>query len=190
MPSLTIVLASTRPGRAGASITEWFVARAAEHEAFDIRVVDLAELGLPLLDEPNHPRLRQYINQHTLDWSEIVDASDAFVFVTPEYNHGYPASLKNALDYLHAEWADKPAAFVSYGGVSGGTRAVQQLKPVLLALRMTPIVEGVTVPFFATMIDEEGAFRPNELIEQSADATLTELARLDGVLSRLRALVA
>jgi NAD(P)H-dependent FMN reductase len=190
MPVLTVVIASTRPGRAGAPIGEWFAERAGEHAGFDVQVVDLAELALPLLDEPNHPRLRQYVHQHTQDWSAIVDGSDAFVFVTPEYNHGYPAALKNAIDYLHSEWADKPVGFVSYGGVSGGTRAVQQLKPVVAALRMTPIVEGVMIPFFATQIDEDGVFRPTELIEQSADAMLDELARLEGVLRQLRALAA
>ena len=104
MPTLTIVIASTRPGRAGLPIAQWFIARARDHGGFDVVVADLAELRLPLLDEPSHPRLRQYTHQHTKDWSATVERSDAFVFVTAEYNHGYPAPLKNAIDYLHFEW--------------------------------------------------------------------------------------
>src|ERR1700761_3143421 len=84
MPRLTTIIGSTRPGRAGLPIATWFVDRARVHGGFDVDVVDLADLGLPLLDEPNHPRLRQYLHQHTQDWSAIVDASDAFVMVTPE----------------------------------------------------------------------------------------------------------
>jgi hypothetical protein len=80
--------------------------------------IDLAEVGLPLLDEPNHPRLQQYSHQHTKDWSAAVSRADAFVLVTPEYNHSFPASLKNALDHLVRDRADKPAGIVSYGGVS------------------------------------------------------------------------
>jgi len=99
MPRLTIVIASTRPGRAGRPIAEWFADRARTHGAFDVHVADLAEIALPLLDEPHHPRLRRYEHQHTKDWSATVEASDAFVFVTAEYNHGYPAALKNAVDY-------------------------------------------------------------------------------------------
>jgi NAD(P)H-dependent FMN reductase len=118
-----IVIASTRPGRVGLPVARWFTERATEHGAFEIQVVDLAELDLPFLDEPRHPRLRQYTQDHTHAWSEMVDAADAFVFVTSEYNHGYPAPLKNAIDDLNQEWKDKPLGFVSYGGVSAGTRA-------------------------------------------------------------------
>ncbi len=98
MPQLMIVIASTRPGRGGWPVAQWFIQRAADHGAFEVEVVDLVEFRLPLLDEPNHPRLRQYTNPHTHEWSAKVDGADAFVFVTPEYNHGYPASLKNAID--------------------------------------------------------------------------------------------
>ena len=110
MPTLTIIVGSTRPGRAGQPIAEWFADRARTHAGFDVEVADLAEIGLPLLDEPNHPRLEQYTKQHTKDWSAIVDRADAVVFVTPEYNYGYPAALKNAIDFLHREWQDKPRA--------------------------------------------------------------------------------
>lgn len=186
MPTLTVIIGSTRPGRAGLPIAEWFVDRARRHSGFHVEVADLAEVDLPLLDEPNHPRLRQYTHQHTRDWSARIDRADAVVFVTPEYNYGYPAALKNAIDYLHQEWRDKPVGFVSYGGVAAGTRAVQQLKQVVTTLRMVPVVESVNIPFHAQFIDDEGRVHANETMEQAADAMLDELGRLEGALRHLR----
>jgi NAD(P)H-dependent FMN reductase len=187
MPNLTIIVGSTRPGRAGASIAQWFAARAKDHGGFDVTVVDLAELGLPLLDEPNHPRLGQYTHQHTKDWSALADAADAFVIVTPEYNYGYPASVKNAIDYLHREWRHKPVGFVSYGGVAAGTRAVQQLKQVVTTLRMLPVTDSVNIPFYNQFLDSDGVFQPNAVLEQAADAMLDELVRTEAALRPLRA---
>src|ERR1700679_3784003 len=168
MSTLTIIVGSTRPGRAGQPIAEWFADRARAHGGFEVEVADLAEIGLPLLDEPNHPRLGQYINQHTKDWSARIERADAVGFVTPEYNYGYPATIKNAIDYLHREWRDKPVGFVSYGGVAAGTRAVQQLKQVVTTLRMTPVFDSVNIPFHAQLI-ADGKFLSNEVINQSAD---------------------
>ncbi|WP_284746767.1 NADPH-dependent FMN reductase [Amycolatopsis sp. RTGN1] len=174
MPTLTVIIAATRPGRAGLPIAEWFAERARAHGGFDVAVADLAEIGLPLLDEPNHPRLRQYTREHTFRWSAIVEASDAFAIVTPEYNHGCPATIKNALDYLHQEWNGKPVGFVSYGGVAGGTRAVQQLKQVVLPLRMRPVFETVTIPFHFQRVSG-GTFQADETLESAAKAMLDEL---------------
>jgi NAD(P)H-dependent FMN reductase len=186
MPNLTIIIGSTRPGRAGAAIAQWFAARAKDHGGFDVTLVDLAEVDLPLLDEPNHPRLRQYTRQHTKDWSAIIDAADAFVFVTPEYNFGYPAALKNAIDYLHHEWQHKPVGFVSYGGVAAGTRAVQQLKQVVTTLRMLPVYDSVSIPFHTQFLDSDGVLRPNEVMEKAADTMLDELVRTEAALRPLR----
>jgi NAD(P)H-dependent FMN reductase len=186
MPTLSVIIGSTRPGRAGLPIAEWFIARARDHGAFDIHVADLAALDLPLLDEPNHPRLRRYLHQHTKSWSETVDAADAFVIVTPEYNYGYPAAVKNAIDYLHEEWKYKPVGFVSYGGVAAGTRAVQQLKQVVTTLKMFPVFESVSIPFHTQFIDEDGRVQANEVMEQAADAMLGELVRTESALRPLR----
>jgi NAD(P)H-dependent FMN reductase len=186
MPNLTIIIGSTRPGRAGAPIGQWFAARAKDHGGFDVNVVDLADLALPLLDEPGHPRLRQYTQQHTKDWSAIVDAADAFVFVTPEYNYGYPASVKNAIDYLHQEWQHKPVGFVSYGGVAAGTRAVQQLKQVVTALRMLPVTDSVNIPFYTQFLDGDGTLHANAVMEQAAGTMLDELLRTEAALRPLR----
>ena len=186
MPNLTVIIGSTRPGRAGLPIARWFVERAERHGGFTVEVADLAEINLPFYDEPNHPRVGQYVHQHTKDWSAIIDRADAVVLVTPEYNYGYPAALKNAIDYLHNEWRDKPVGFVSYGGVAAGTRAVQQLKQVVTTLKMLPVTESVNIPFHAQFIDDEGRVQANEVMEGAADAMLDELQRLDGALSVLR----
>src|SRR5207302_3397580 len=170
MPRLAVIIGSTRPGRAGLPIGQWFVERARAHGGFEVEVADLAEIDLPLMDEPNHPRLHRYTQQHTKDWSARVERADAIVMVTPEYNYGYPAALKNAIDYLHDEWRDKPVGFVSYGGVAAGTRAVQQLKQVVTTLRMVPVVESVNIPFFAQFIDEDGRVQANGVMETSAAA--------------------
>jgi NAD(P)H-dependent FMN reductase len=150
-------------------------------------VVDLASLGLPMMDEPNHPRLVQYENDHTKAWSERVRAADAFVLVMPEYNHGFTAPLKNAIDYLVHEWAYKPVGFVSYGGIAAGTRAIQMLKPVLVGLKLTPLLEAVNVPFVKQFIGEDGAFEANDVLEQAAVAMLDELVRVEAALRPLRA---
>jgi NAD(P)H-dependent FMN reductase len=185
MTRLTIIVASTRPGRVGLAVSQWFEAQAVAHGGFEIEVADLAELKLPLMDEPSHPRLRAYTRRHTKDWSAIVDASDAFAFVMPEYNHGYTAPLKNALDYLHHEWMYKPVGLVSYGGVAGGTRAVQMIKPVLAALRMVPITSAVVIPFVQDLVPE-GVFKASEAMERAAAALLDELGRVEAALRSLR----
>lgn len=186
-PLLQIHVASTRPNRIGPAFSAWFSEIAENHPAFDIEVVDLAEVGLPFVDEPHHPRLRQYVHKHTKDWSATVERADAFVFVTPEYNYGYSAVLKNALDFLCKEWADKAVGFVSYGGVSAGTRAVQQLKQVVTTLRMVPILEAVNVPFAFNRITGEGAFESDPELELAALAMLDELARMT---AKLRPVIA
>src|SRR5437868_6347613 len=104
MPKLHVISSSTRPGRAGLPIATWFAAAVERHGKFDGRLIDLGEVNLPLLDEPHHPRLKQYQHAHTRAWSETVAAADAYVFVTPEYNYGPPPALLNALDYVFHEW--------------------------------------------------------------------------------------
>jgi NAD(P)H-dependent FMN reductase len=188
MPTLQIVIASTRPGRVGLPVGRWVAEAARTHGGFDVEVTDLAELALPMMDEPHHPRLRRYEHDHTKAWSARVDASDAFVLVFPEYNHSFTAPLKNALDYLHGEWAHKPVGLVSYGGVSAGTRAAQQLKPVLTALSMTPLVPAVAIPFVWQHL-QDGAFVPDETLTGSADAMFDELVRIEAALRSLRATV-
>lgn len=187
MPHLGIIIASTRPGRVGLPIGRWFHDHAAAHGRFDVHWIDLADINLPFLDEPNHPRLRQYVHQHTHRWSALIDTMDAFVMVMPEYNHGINAPLKNAIDYLHQEWQYKPVGFVSYGGVSAGTRAVAAAKQVVTNLKMVPLVETVAIPFVQQFMDAAGNFRPNEITAKAATTMLDELARWEEALRSLRA---
>lgn len=187
-PSLQIIVGSTRPGRVGLSVAQWVERVAIDHGGFAVEIVDLAEIALPMLDEPNHPRLRQYTQPHTLEWSTKVDAADAFVMVTPEYNYGFPAPLKNAIDFLHHEWSFKPVGIVSYGGVSGGTRAAQMLKQVITTLRMYPLPEAVPIPFVRTLIDDDtGVFTPTDTLEPSATLMLDSLQRWTTAMETLRA---
>ncbi|GAC1322336.1 MAG: NAD(P)H-dependent oxidoreductase [Chloroflexota bacterium] len=185
-PKLLIVIGSTRPGRVGLPVAYWFVEQARAFGGFDVQIADLAELALPLMNEPNHPRLRQYTHEHTRRWSGMVDRSDAFVLVLPEYNHGFTAPVKNALDYLLHEWAYKPVGFVSYGGIAAGTRAVQLLKPVLVGLKLTPVVEAVNIPWVSQHV-HDGTFAPEESLARAAHVMLVELERTASALRALRA---
>jgi NAD(P)H-dependent FMN reductase len=185
VPTLTIVVASTRDGRAGLPVAEWFFTRAQAHGEFAVELVDLKQVNLPLLDEPHHPRLQKYEHEHTKQWSALIQRSDAFVFVTPEYNFGPAPALLNALDYVYNEWNYKAAAFVSYGGVSGGMRAVQATKLVVAALKMVPLVEAVVIPFFAKRI-ENGVFTSDDVLDTSASVMLDELVRWNEALKAMR----
>ncbi|WP_374947481.1 NADPH-dependent FMN reductase [Agreia sp.] len=177
-PVLQIITASTRPGRIGPAFAEWFTRVAEEHGGFAVEPIDLAEVALPFFDEPKHPKLREYEHQHTKDWSATIERADAFVFVTPEYNYGYSAVLKNALDFLGHEWADKAVSFVSYGGIGAGTRAVQQLKQVVTTLRMVPIFESVNISFAASKLGDDGRVIDDPLMNLAAVQTVDELLRI------------
>lgn len=187
MPRLQIIVVSTRPGRKGPVVAQWFEQQARAHGAFDIEVVDLADVALPMFDEPEHPRLRNYQHAHTRAWSELVSRGDAYVFVSPEYNYSTPPSLLNALDYLVHEWAYKPAGLVTYGGISGGLRAAQATRLAVSSFKIVPILEAVAIPMFATRIDASGQFASDDKLDASASAMLTELARWESALRVLRA---
>src|SRR5580658_5618439 len=151
-PVLLIIIGSTRPGRVGPAVADWIIDRARAQDHFEVRVADLAVIDLPMFDEPKHPRFGQYEHQHTKDWSAMVGAADAFIFVIPEYNYDINAATKNALDYLNAEWANKPLGIVSYGGVSAGTRATQMLKQVVSAVKLVPVTDAVNIPFVQQLL--------------------------------------
>lgn len=186
-PLLQVVIASTRPGRVGEPVAAWFHALAVADGRFEVELVDLKKVALPAFDEPHHPRLGRYVHDHTHRWSETVRRADAFVVVMPEYNYGFTAELKNAVDHLHAEWNDKAIGFVSYGGVAAGTRAVQMFKQVVTTLRMVPVFESVNIPFVANRIDSTGALRPDEILDTAAAAMLVELDRWTEPLRMVRA---
>ena len=174
---LMIIIASTRPGRVGLPVGNWFYEIARKDKRFETELVDLAELNLPFLDEPNLPALQQYTKEHTKKWSRMVNSSDCFVIVTPEYNFSGPATLINALDFVYKEWNYKAVGFVSYGGLSGGTRSVQHLKNLVTTLKMTPLYEAVNIPFIASQI-KNGNFIPNDKNEAAAVVMLDELYKV------------
>lgn len=186
MYNLKIITASTRPGRKGPSIAEWIHKKALAHSSFSAELLDLAVINLPFLDEAEHPRLKKYQHEHTKKWSATIDSADVYIMVTPEYNYGLPATLKNALDFLFHEWAHKPVGFVSYGGVSGGIRSVQMLKQVVTALKMMPLTESIPITFFTKYIDENDVFNADDALEKSAATLLNELARWAGALKTMR----
>jgi NAD(P)H-dependent FMN reductase len=184
-----IVVGSVRPGRIGLPIARWTESVAAADWQIDF--VDLAELALPFMDEPNHPAKHQYTKQHTIDWSARVDAADAILLVTPEYNHSFSPALKNALDFLSREWWRKPVGFVSYGGVSGGTRGVVLLEPTITGLGMVRAGAAVEIPFASTQV-ADGVFTPSEKESAILGKQLAELDQLATALRPLqnRALIA
>lgn len=177
MYTLKVISSTVRPNRKGPIVAKWIAELAKQHPQFDVEVLDLGEINLPIMDEPNHPRLQQYEREHTKKWSEKIEEADAFIFVTAEYNHSYPAPLRNALHYLSKEWAYKAAGIVSYGGVSAGTRAFNDLKGDLPTFSMAPLVQAVHIPFFTQFISEGEEFIPNGALKKSADVLLNELAR-------------
>ncbi|HEY2058589.1 MAG TPA: NAD(P)H-dependent oxidoreductase [Amycolatopsis sp.] len=146
---------------------------------FDIEVVDLAKIDLPMLTEPGHPRERNYQLASTRAFSEIIDRAGAYVFVIPEYNHSYSAALKNALDHLFWEWRGKPVILVSYGGLAAGARAAAALQPVLISLQLH-VVGFVPIPFIDQLLhlhDGRRLFRPTEPIEHNPTNALDALRR-------------
>ena len=185
---LLVIVASTRPGRLGSAVADWFlntIHADAARAGTVVEVADLAEVGLPLLDEPEEPSSGVYHHEHTRAWSRQVAAADAFVMITPEYNYGMPATLKNALDYLYHEWAWKPVGFVSYGNTSAGTRSVQMTKQVVTTLRMVPI--GATVALrIADSVRDGNVLSDNPRRDDSARGVLAELSRVAHALRPLR----
>ena len=183
-PVLQVVVGSTRPGRVGLAIAQWFFALAQERGDFSVELVDLAEINLPLFDEPIHPIQQQYSKDHTKRWAATVTRGDAFVFVIPEYNHSFNAATKNALDFLYHEWRHKPVGILSYGGAAMGTRSAQALKPVLSALKLVHAGD-VSVPLVTSPV-KDGVFAGNEMLRTSAGNLLDELAIITPVLIERR----
>lgn len=178
MYKLKVISSTVRPGRKGTAIGKWITELAQKTGNFDAEFIDLGELNLPLMNEAIHPIMKQYEQNHTKKWSAKIEEADAFIFVTAEYDYSYPASLKNALEYLVHEWAYKPAGLVSYSaGAFAGVRAVMSLKTDLLSLKTITIHEAVNIPMVNQLFNEDGLFTTNEQIEKNASIMLTQLLR-------------
>jgi NAD(P)H-dependent FMN reductase len=185
MINLKVITASTRPGRKGPLVSKWVLEAAKLNPAFIVEHLDLAEINLPFVDEPHHPRFQNYTKQHTLDWSKTISEAEALVIVMPEYNYGFIASIKNAIDFLSKEWAYKAVGIVSYGGLGAGTRATQMVKLVLTALKMLPVTESLPIPFFESHI-KDGIFVPTETLNNGLQGMFQEIIRVDKGLRVIR----
>jgi len=166
---IQIIIGSTRPGRVGPQIANWMLDNLPKETTADYELVDIADFKLPLFDEPVHPSMSQYQNAHTKTWSEKVKQADAYIFLIPEYNAGYPASMKNAIDYLYHEWIDKPVMIASYG-VGGGPTASAQLRQVAERLKMHPVDTSPAFTITRDMSGEDGQIKDiNEAFSPYAD---------------------
>ncbi len=184
MLKIAIIIGSTRPNRNGEAVAKWVYQVAKKRSDAEFELVDIKDFNLPLLDEPMPPIMGQYSKPHTKTWAAKIGSFDAYVFVTPEYNHGTSGALKNAIDFLFAEWTNKAAGFVSYGGASGA-RAVEQLRLVLAEVQMATVRNQVLLSMY-TDFENFSVFKPESYKEESVNAMLDELIAWGGVLKTLR----
>ena len=173
---IQIILGSTRQGRFGDKPAQWIFEKTAKLPGVEAELLDLREHPLPFFDEPVSPGMSdgKYANPEAAKWAKKIGEADAYIIVAAEYNHGYTAVLKNALDYVYKEWNNKPVAFVSYGGAAGGARAVEQLRQVVVELQMTPIRATVLIPMYWSLLDEQGGLN-TETLEEGGDKMLEQL---------------
>ncbi|HIY66247.1 MAG TPA: NAD(P)H-dependent oxidoreductase [Candidatus Agrococcus pullicola] len=174
MAKVMILVASVREGRTGLPVAKW-VERELSSRDVEVDFADLKEINLPFMDEPNHPAAQQYTKEHTKAWAKRVAETDAFIWVTPEYNHSFTAPLKNAIDYLVHEWRDKSVAFVSYGGQSSGTRGVAGLGETVGFLGMPRTRANVEIAHPWGQFTDEGEFEGTEAMNKSLSATVEEI---------------
>ncbi|OJH38177.1 NADPH-dependent FMN reductase [Cystobacter ferrugineus] len=184
MLKVAIIIGSTRPGRKGEAVARWVHELAKKRGDAEFELVDIQDFNLPLLDEPMPPSLGQYTRPHTLAWAAKIDSFDAYVFVTPEYNHGISGALKNAIDYLYKEWNNKAAGFVGYGS-AGGTRAVEQLRLVMGELQVADVRAQVMLSL-RTDFEHYSTFAPAPHHEKSVHALFDQVIAWGGALKPLR----
>lgn len=187
--NIKVILASVRDGRFGDKPAQWIVDIASKIEGFSVELLDLKEYSLPIFAEAVSPAQAGgvYSNPQVSRWAEKIAAADGFVVVTCEYNHGYPSSLKNNLDYLYKEWNGKPIAFVAYGG-AGGARSVEQLRQVAIELQMLPIRNAVHIIAPWNLVEKDGLLKTGALdgYTDGAKNMLQQLALLAKALKDLR----
>ena len=184
MLRVAIILGSARPGRRGEPVARWVYEIARKRGDAEFELVDIKDFNLAHLDEPMPPSLGQYTQPHTIAWAAKIDSFDAFVFVTPEYNHRTSGALKNAIDFLHREWNDKVAGFVSYGG-AGGVRAVEHLRLVMAELSVATVRPQVALSLF-TDFENFNVFKPGAQQERAVDTMLDQVVGWGGALKLFR----
>jgi NAD(P)H-dependent FMN reductase len=184
MIRIAIIIGSTRPGRNGEAVAKWIYQIAQKRRDAEFELVDIKDFNLPLLDEPVPPSLGQYSKEHTKAWAAKIDSFDAYVFVTPEYNHGTSGALKNAIDFLFKEWNNKAAGFVGYGSALGA-RAVESLRLVMGELQVADVRAQVGLSLF-TDFENFSVFKPAAQQEQSVNAMFDQVIAWGGALKGLR----
>lgn len=184
MIRLAIIIGSTRPGRKADAVAQWVNGIAKKRSDAEVELVDVQDFNLPLLDEPVPPAMGQYSKPHTKTWAAKIDSFDAFIFVTPEYNHGTSAALKNAIDYLYREWNNKAAGFVGYGS-AGGVRAVEHLRLVMGELQVADVRAQVMLSLY-TDFENFSTFKPAPHHEKSVEAMLDQLVSWGTALQNVR----
>lgn len=186
MPELkiAIILGSSRPQRVGGIVADWVSDMAANRSDASFELIDLLDVGLPFLDEGLPPATGVYGNQHTRDWAARIGAFDGFVFVTPEYNHSVPAVLKNALDFVYAEWNNKAAGIVTYGTASG-IRAAEQLRLILAELQVATVRAQLALDSYRDF-ENFYDFKPTERHTEALNTMLDQVISWGTALKRLR----
>src|SRR5580704_7323740 len=184
MIKIAIILGSTRPGRNGEAVAKWVHEVTKKRNDAEFELVDIKDFNLPLLDEPVPPSLGQYSKAHTKTWAAKIDSLDAFVFVTPEYNHGISGALKNAIDFLFKEWNNKAAGFVGYGS-AGAVRAVEHLRLVMAEVQVATVRNQVALSLF-TDFENFSTFKPAAHHEKSLNLMLEQLIAWSGAMKSLR----
>src|SRR3954469_13952041 len=184
MPRIGIILGSTRPNRNGEQVARWVHDVASRRPDAEFELVDLRDYPLPHLDEPMPPSFGQYANDHTKEWGQKIGSFDGFVIVTPEYNHGTSGVLKNAIDYLYAEWNNKAVGFVSYGGV-GGARAAEHLRLVAGELQMADVRQQVALSLI-TEFENFSVFKPGDYNVNALTVLLDQVIAWSTALAPLR----
>lgn len=185
MVRIAIVTGSTRPGRLNESVARWALEIASRRTDAEFELVDIANYDLPLLDEPMPPSLGRYTREHTKSWAAKVASFDAYIFVAPEYNHGVSAALKNALDFVYAEWNNKAAGFISYGS-AGGVRAVEHLRAVMAELMIADVRAHVSLSLF-TDFENYSVLKPAPRHETELNTLVDQLVAWGSALKSLRA---
>ncbi len=184
MLKVAVILGSTRPGRAGEAVAHWVYNIAKKRTDAEYELIDIKDYNLPLLDEPVPPSMGKYSHEHTKRWAAKIDSFDAYVFVTPEYNHGIAGALKNAIDYLYREWNNKAAGFVGYGS-AGGVRAVESLRLVMGELQIADVRAQVMLSLY-TDFENFTIFKPAPHHEQTLSTVLSQVVAWGGALKSLR----
>jgi NAD(P)H-dependent FMN reductase len=184
MIRIAIIIGSTRPGRNGEAVAKWVYEIAQKRTDAEFELVDIKDFNLPLLDEPVPPIMGQYTQEHTKVWSAKIASFDAYVFVTPEYNHATSAALKNAIDFLYHEWVNKAAAFVGYGGAAG-VRAVENLRLIMGEMQVADVRAQVGLSLF-TDFENFSVFKPGPQQEQSVNSMLDQVIAWGGALKTMR----